>query len=176
MERIVIIGTTGTGKSTLAKQLSTITHIPVVEMDDLYWRQNWTIAPAEEFSAAIDNASKGGEWIMVGNYGKQSGYIHWKRADTLIWLDYSFWRAFRQLLTRCVKRIHDKQQICNGNTESLANFFSRDSIMLWLFRSYWKRRREIPQLVARPEYAHLKVLRFHTPREAEAFLSTRRPH
>ena len=95
----------------------------------------------------------------------------WSHADTLIWLDYPFllvlWRLFRPTLTRGLRR----EELWNGNRERLRDqFLSRDSIFLWLFKSYWRRRRQVPELLARPEYAHLDVFRFRSPGETQRWL------
>lgn len=172
MKRIVIIGSTGTGKSTLGLRLGEKLDIPVTDLDDLHWRPGWTPAPDDEFSAAFDAATRDDRWIVVGNYENRTKYEHWKKADTLIWLDYGFLTTLGRLLVRTKHRIIDGKPICNGNYETLRQLLSRDSIVLWLFRSYWRRKREIPFLIRRPEFSHMNVLVFRRPGEADAFLKT----
>ena len=96
--------------------------------------------------------------MAAGNYLGVRPLI-WSRADTLIWLDLPFslvlWRTF----TRTLKRAITQEELWNGNRESWRmGFFSRESVLVWLFQTFWRRRREHAELVQRPEYAHLRVI------------------
>ena len=96
----------------------------------------------------------------------------WSRATTLVWLDYSFhlvfWRVFRRTMLRAILR----QELWNGNREKLWwHFFTKQSLFLWVIQTYWKRQKSIPAAYCQPEYAHLKVLRFRSPRETRQWLA-----
>jgi hypothetical protein len=72
------------------------------------------------------------------------------------------WRLFR----RTNRRIFRRELLWNGNREGFANAYpSRESLYLWLFRTYWRRRRDWPRSLAEG-YRHLVVYRFRTPGEA----------
>lgn len=172
MKRIVITGSTGTGKSTLGLRLGEKLGVPVADLDDLNWRPGWTASSDSEFMAGLDAVMQDDRWIVIGNYGNRTKYVHWEKADTLIWLDYGFFTTLGRLLARSGRRIIDKKPICNGNYETLHQLFSKDSIVLWLFRSYWRRKREIPSLLQQPRFSHLNILVFRTPGEADAFLKS----
>ncbi len=87
--RIVVIGTTCAGKTTLARALGEKLGIPHVELDALYWGPGWEALPTEAFRSAVADALSGETWTTDGNYSKVQDII-WGRADTLIWLDYAF--------------------------------------------------------------------------------------
>jgi hypothetical protein len=77
------------------------------------------------------------------------------------------------LTYRTFKRALTREELWNGNYESLATHFklwSDESLFNWLLRTYWRRRREYPQLFAEPAHVHLTVLRFRSPRETQAWL------
>ena len=69
-KRIVIIGCGGSGKSTLAKQLGKITGIPVIHLDQLFWRQGWTHVSREEFDTLLQNELVKETWIIDGDYDR----------------------------------------------------------------------------------------------------------
>ncbi len=82
----------------------------------------------------------------------------------MVWLDYRFGRVFLQLLRRTVRRSLRREELWSGNRESLRKaLLSRDSILLWAIRTHARRKREYPELLARPEHAHLTVVRLRSP-------------
>ena len=171
MERIAVTGSTGSGKSTFARELARRLGVAYVELDALHWDPGWTSAPPEVLrTRAAEAMPADGGWVSDGNY-RQVRDINWGRADTLIWLDYPFplilWRLTRRTVWRGLKGT----ELYNGNRERLwGQFFTSDSIFLWLFKSHWRRKREVSADLARPEYAHLRVLRFRRPSRAQAWL------
>lgn len=170
MNRIVIIGATGTGKSTLAEKIATKQNITHIDLDDLFWLPGWTERAPEDFRARVEAATKNGGWVTAGNY-RIARDILWPRADTIVWLDYPFHTTFARLLRRSLGRIFDKRVICNGNTESLRKFLSQDSIMVWLFKSFPKHHREYGEMFDnQAAHPHITFLRFRTPAEADLWL------
>jgi adenylate kinase family enzyme len=170
--RIVVVGVTGSGKTTLARELSYRLGLPHVELDALYWEPNWTPAPAETFRARVAEALQGGAWVADGNYGIARDIV-WARADTLVWLDYGLPMILWQLTRRMWRRVFSQEELWNGNRERLReHFFSRDSLYLWVFKTYWRRRREYPVHLRRPEFAHLTVVRLRSPQATDEWLTT----
>ena len=155
MNRIVIIGATGSGKTTLANALAEKHGMSFTDLDDLYWQPGWLETPPADFRAAVDHATAAPRWIIAGNYSAVRD-LTWGRADTLIWLDYSFPRVLWQLLRRSAHRVCDRTLICNGNRETLRKLLSRDSIIVWLFTSFAKRRRDHAALF-RDNRAYLNI-------------------
>ena len=88
MERIMIIGCGGAGKSTLARQLGEKTGLPVVHLDKLFWRPGWVSLSREEFAAVHRAAIAGERWIMDGNFDRTIPE-RLARCDTVIYLDFS---------------------------------------------------------------------------------------
>ena len=169
-KRICVIGTSGSGKTTMAKQLAKHMGVPHVELDALHWGPNWTEEPDEVFRERADRALRGDSWTLDGNYQAVRDIV-WSRADTLVWLDFSLalilWRLTRRTFGRAVLN----EEIWHGNKESLhTHFFTKDSLYLWVFQTYRKRRKEYPELFAIPEYKHLKVIHLRSARQARAWL------
>lgn len=171
-KRIVVIGTTSSGKSTLAQTLSKRLGIPYVELDGLFWEPNWQEASPLDFWLRVETAIEPDAWVVAGNYRLVRDMI-WERAELIIWLDYPFQIVFWRLLTRTIRRAWTQEELWSGNRETFwrhLKLWSPDSLFHWLFKTYWRRKREIPMLLSLPEYTHLKSLHFKHPHEAEEWL------
>ena len=99
MERIVIIGCGGAGKSTLARQLGEKLDIPVVHLDKLFWRQGWVQVSKEEFDKLHREALAREKWIMDGNFDRTMAE-RITRSDTVIYLDFSRFACLMGVLKR----------------------------------------------------------------------------
>jgi adenylate kinase family enzyme len=87
MERILVMGSPGSGKSTFARRLSQITGIPVVSLDALYWKPGWQPSDAAEFEARVAEVIRRPRWIVDGDYTWWAGDIRRGVADGVIWFD-----------------------------------------------------------------------------------------
>ena len=88
MQRINVVGATGAGKTTVARRLSQVLHIPHVEIDALFWEPNWTRAPAGILAQRVAEATSPERWVLDGNYRVVRDLI-WPKATGIVWLDYS---------------------------------------------------------------------------------------
>lgn len=167
-QRISIVGTTGSGKTTLARKISQRCHIPHIELDALHWNSNWTAASDQVFQERVTQALKEC-WAIDGNYSKVRDII-WSQADTVVFLDYSFWLVMKRLLRRTLWRSLKQEELWNGNHEELRSFFSQDSIVLWMLKTYRRNRRKYPVLLLQPEYAHLAVVHLQSPQMIDKWL------
>lgn len=169
-ERILVIGTSCTGKSTFARALAAKTKLPLVELDALYWEPGWTSANPETFRNRVLESTSGDGWIVVGNYGTVRDAL-WSRATTVFWLNYGFALTFSRALRRTTRRALVREALWNGNRESIRrSFFSRESILWWIITTHRRRREEFTRLRAGAGYAHLRWVEFQQPRQAEAYL------
>jgi adenylate kinase family enzyme len=171
--RIVVIGTTSSGKSTLAKQLADKFGWNFIELDALHWEPNWKEAELSVFRERAENAVRSEAWVAAGNYSKVRDLV-WKRAEAIIWLDYPFPIVLWRLLTRTIRRAVTQEELWNGNREKFwwhLKLWSEESLFHWVFKTYWRRKREIPLLLSQPENSHLKLIHFKHPRETEVWLN-----
>ena len=88
MQRIIIIGCGGAGKSTLARKLGEVLDLPVVHLDKLFWKPNWVETSREEFDALLAQELAKDKWIMDGNFNRTMPE-RIKHCDTIIYLDFS---------------------------------------------------------------------------------------
>ena len=167
----MIIGTTGSGKTTLAGQVAERHGHDFIDLDTLHWLPGWQERNPEDFLALVDTATQKATWVISGNYRIARPLI-WQRADMVAYLDYSTRRILWQLSRRSFHRAWTKTPICNGNIETWKKLFSSDSIFVWFFKSHWKRRREIRGLLDKPQdYPHITFVRFKTPKETSRWLN-----
>jgi adenylate kinase family enzyme len=169
-KRISVVGTTGSGKTTLARQVAQHFQIPHIELDALHWEPNWTVPSPQVFRDRITEALIGDCWVVDGNYSAVRDII-WSQAETVVFLDYSFWLIMGRLLRRTLRRSLKQEELWNGNREDIRkSFFSQESIVLWMLQNYQRNRKKYPLLFQQPEYAHLSVVHLQSPKIAEEWL------
>ena len=101
MERIVIIGCGGSGKSTMARQLGEKLDLPVVHLDKLFWKPGWVSVPQEEFDVIVREELAKEKWIMDGNFNRTLPE-RIKRCDTIIYLDFSRFACLMGVFKRII--------------------------------------------------------------------------
>ena len=101
MERIIIIGCGGAGKSTLARKLGEVLDLPVVHLDKLFWKPGWVETSREEFDALLAMELAKDKWIMDGNFNRTMPE-RIKRCDTIIYLDFSRLACLMGVLKRVI--------------------------------------------------------------------------
>ena len=101
MERIIIIGCGGAGKSTLARQLGEKLGLTVVHLDKLFWKPGWVEMPGDEFDELLRQEMAKEKWIMDGNFNRTLPE-RIKHCDTIIYLDFSRLACLMGVLKRIV--------------------------------------------------------------------------
>lgn len=171
LKRTVVIGTSCSGKTTFAVKLAQLLRVQHIELDALNWLPDWTERPKEEFRLIVEKAVSADEWVADGNYSKTRDIV-WSRATAFVWLDYSFPVVLSRAFRRTIRRIFDREILFSGNRETFRmSFLSRDSILLWVLKTYHRRQREYPRLLSEFQNRDVEIRVFRTPAEAEKFLS-----
>ena len=165
-----MVGTTGSGKTTMGARLSRLLGCPHLELDSYHWGPNWTPRETETFRAEVGSAVSADRWVADGNYHVVRDLV-WGRADTLVWLDYSIGTVLLRLIRRTARRVGTREELWQGNREQLwVHLATRDSLFLWALKTHWRRRRKYEELLTRGDFPHLEVKRFYSPAEAEKWL------
>lgn len=102
VRRAVILGRGGAGKSTLSRQLSDVTGIPVVELDALFWQPGPTPMNPSRWVACQQELIQPGSWILDGDLGPydEALGVRLRAADTIVVLDFTFLRCAWRTLHR----------------------------------------------------------------------------
>ena len=142
MNRVIVVGTSGSGKTVLAQELSRRLGVVHIEMDALYWGPEWTEPNKDDFAARVREAVAQERWTLCGNYRVVADIV-FPRADTLIWLDYPMSLVFMRALRRTVQRVLTREPLGGGHRETLRkSFLSTESILLGVIQTWRKRRRD----------------------------------
>lgn len=99
MRRVLVLGSSGSGKSTFTGRLARALNVEAIHLDSHYWQPNWTATPPAEWQARVAELLERDAWVMDGNYPdllkQRLAY-----ADTVIFLDYPrltcLWRCIRR--------------------------------------------------------------------------------
>ena len=167
-KKIVVVGSSGSGKSTFAKKLSNVTGIIHYEIDAMFWKPGWVKTPHEEFRSLVDNATRQNEWIIDGNY-KRVQDLTIGRADTVVWLDYSFSRVLCRVSMRTVGRLISRKPLWHNNRESLKMAFSKDSIILYMITNYKTKKNWYNRLSSGGEYKAVEWIHITSPKSELEF-------
>ena len=101
MQRILVMGSSGSGKSTFALRLSAITGIPLVSLDALFWKPGWMPSDASEFEQRVTEAAHQPRWIMDGNFiSSGAGNLRRDLAAAIVWFDLPRRTCMTGILTR----------------------------------------------------------------------------
>ena len=162
---MLIVGSSGAGKSVLSRRLGAVTGLPVIHLDQHYWRPGWTEPSKEIWEEQVTELLKREQWIMDGNFGG-SMERRLEGCDTVIFLDIPrhicTWRVLKRALTSYGRTRPD---LAEGCPEKLDIKFL---IWVWNFP-----KRSKPRVVARVAKGadRVKVHRFTDDRQVDAFLT-----
>jgi adenylate kinase family enzyme len=160
---IGLLGTSGAGKTTLARELARRMDAIFIEHDAIRHQANWTTASEEEVRTAIEQRIAGQErWVI----DRVPGDYLSERIDVILWLDLPLHLKLARASKRSWHRLRSQEELWNGNRESWRGvLFEWDGVIPHLLRSHYRQRRKVPQ---RSDYA--KVIRLKTVQEVEIWL------
>jgi adenylate kinase family enzyme len=168
--RAVVIGSSGAGKTTLAKQLATQQQASHIELDALYWLPNWQMRQVQDFRALVVHAVAQERWVADGNYRTVRDIV-WGRATTVIWLNYPLWRVMWRLLCRTLRRSITQEPLFAGNRETFRkSFLHRDSILWYALTHYHATRARYRQIFDAKPFSHVEFVELQTPGDAQRYL------
>jgi Adenylate kinase and related kinases len=163
-QRILIIGRTGSGKTTLARELSAAIGVPHVELDALYFGPNFSTVPLSLLRSRTSVAIAGDRWVTDGNKSAVRDLV-WPRADSVIWLDYPLVVSLLRLGKRALWRtsvLKVQAAEMGGKAGLPGQFLSAAKGVLTALRSHTGQRREYPRMFAEPGNHHLAVVRLRS--------------
>lgn len=166
MKRIIVIGSSGAGKSVFARRLAEKTGIELIHLDKLHWKPNWVEPSKDEWDKTVENAVKGEFWIIDGNYSRTLD-IRLKACDTVIFLDVPrvvcVWRILKRAATY---RKGGRPDLPEGCDEK----FNWDFIKLtW---SYPNRSKPKVEALLKNFQDEKNLVRLRSRKEVKSFLKT----
>lgn len=165
LEKIAIIGSSGSGKSMLARRIGELTDLPVYHQDVLHWKPKWEPVPKEEQILIQKDLVKKPQWIIDGNYGGTLD-IRLEAADTIIFLDFNRTLCLYRVLKRAVQyRNKRRPDMREGNKEHVDLSFYR-----WVWRFPRDQR---PKVLKKSDQLseEKEVIWLHTPKEVEGLIN-----
>lgn len=166
MNRILIIGCPGGGKSTLARILAAKLALPVTHLDALWWKPGWVESTLEEFRPKVEAAVARDRWIMDGNFSRTFD-IRMPRADMIVWIDQPRRICLRRAFLRSIRQF--------GRTRADLAPGCPEKIDLEFYRYIWRFRRENERAILDgiEQYgASAKFVRLRSDEDVSAFLET----
>ena len=164
-KRILVVGCPGSGKSTMARAVAAKTGLPIVHLDQLFWRDNWTSISAGEFDALLQTELGKDVWIIDGNFSRTLE-MRLARADTVLWLDYPLHISLLGAMKRVFSNYGKVRPDMAPNCPERFNWPFVRSILT--FRKRTGKKME-SLLVPRPG---LEIIRLRSRKQARAFLDT----
>jgi adenylate kinase family enzyme len=163
MKKIIVIGSGGAGKSSFSRRLGEKLGLPVVHLDRLYWRPNWTKTPRDEWIPIVRREIAKEEWIIDGNFGN-TREMRMAACDTVIFLDMPRWLCMYRILKRTLLYRQDtRPDMAEGCHEHFDPEF-----MLWVWNYPNQGRRRVTEQLER--YAEKNIVVLRSTREIDSFL------
>ena len=128
-DKIIVLGCSGSGKSTFAKRLHACTGLPLIHLDNIWWKPDRTHISRDEFDQQLTVLLQGGKWIIDGDYSR-TYEARFRACDTIIFLDYSEKECMNGIMDRVGKSRTDipwvERQI-DPELVELVRHYSRDN-------------------------------------------------
>ena len=158
--RIQIIGTSASGKTTMARKLAKELGLRHLEIDSWVHQPGWTTLPDEELRGRVREFCSGDNWVIDHNYSTVRDILD-ARLTHIVWLRYPRWFIMQRSIRRTLIRGMMRKELWNGNREKLSAIFSRDpeqNIILWAYTSHAKNLVRYEELLASlPQVTEIRI-------------------
>ena len=176
MRRVSIVGSPGSGKTTVGRHLAERLGVAHVELDAIFHQPGWTDLDPDEFRRRVAAVISGDGWVVDGNYTTVRDLV-WARADTVVWLDLPRRLVMRRVVLRTLRRALTRQALWNGNREPLSNFYRlhpERNIIRWAWVMHPRYIDRYGAAMADETASHLRFIRLRSSAEVTAFLASLR--
>lgn len=170
MNRVLVVGTTGSGKTTVASAIAKHLGARHVELDSLHWEPGWVEAETEQFRQRALAATTSERWVVCGNYWSKLDDLLWSRADTVVWLDLPLPILLWRLVQRTVRRSLRRTELWGTNRERLRQLWRKDSLLLWAIKSQPRNRARYSAAMTDLRWQHIRFVRLRSQRAIRKWL------
>lgn len=174
MERIVVVGSSGSGKTSFAQRLSSILDSPYLELDSIVHRGGWNATPDDQLQQEIRIFAEAQRWVVDGNY-TSTRKVLWPLADAFVWLDPPKRTVMRRVITRTLKRVVTREELWNGVREPWTNLYSLDphkNVIVWAWTRFEHTRSKFETAIVDGTWSHADVHRLRSARDIDRFLES----
>lgn len=161
--KIVIVGVSASGKSTFTKKLASKVDLPATFMDAIMWKPGWVYIGDEETIKKLEEVSLTEKWIIEGYISTNARTFIFDRADTIIYLDYSFWISSWRYIKRWWKHRKNARPELEGSPEKFDFKF---------LKLVWTKSEAISLDKFLEKVDKDKIIKLTSPRKAEDFLNS----
>ena len=167
-QRVIVTGTSGSGKRHLAARIGAALQIPHIEIDALHHGPGWTKRPT--FETDVWRFAQSPQWVTEWQYSAVRPLLA-ERADLLVWLDLCLTRVMWQVIRRTIGRSWRREILWNGNLEPplWTILRDRDHIVRWAWRTHGQTRNRVVDLAE--ERPHLTIVRLGNRAEIERWVA-----
>ncbi len=175
MDRVSVIGGSGSGKTTVASRIAEIIGAPHLELDSVFHQPDWAPLPDDQFRTRVDEFTGQARWVVDGNYTSHGvADIVWPRADTIVWLDLPRSTVMRRVVKRTIRRAATREILWSGNREPWSNFFDprpEKNIITWTWTRHRNVRKKYEARSGEGTWAHTEVHRLRSQAEVDSLLA-----
>lgn len=176
MRRVSVIGSSGSGKTTIARAIADRLGLRYLELDSLFHQPGWTPKPDDRLRAEITEFARARHWVIDGNYTSHGvADVVWPLADTIVWLDPPRRTVMRRVIGRTLRRVITREELWNGNREPWSNLWSprpEKNIIVWAWTRFDGVRARYEQAMTDGTWEHLAVHRLRSGSETAEFLDS----